>query len=144
MSDARNGNPERDELLVSVLSFGYARSGLPADPAGHGGGFVFDCRCLPNPALVAGLMEYSGLDEPVRAWLDADPGAAAFLARVCGLVDHAADAYRACGYTRLQVCFGCTGGQHRSVYCAERLAEHLRARGARAVVTHTERGTWWE
>jgi RNase adaptor protein for sRNA GlmZ degradation len=144
MAEPFPGAADAPGLLVSVLSFGYVRSGLPRDSSGHGGGFVFDCRCLPNPALVAGLMEYSGLDAPVRAWLDADSGTAGFLARVFDVVDLAANAYLARGYTRLQVCFGCTGGQHRSVYCAERLAEHLRARGARAEVTHSERGVWWE
>jgi RNase adaptor protein for sRNA GlmZ degradation len=133
-----------DELTVTVLSFGYMRSGVPADASGNGGGFVFDCRCLPNPAWEEGFMHLCGLDERVRDWLGADSGTVAFLDSVFAIVDLAIDAFFTRGFTALQVSFGCTGGQHRSVYCSERLAEHLRAKGVCVDVIHTERGKWWE
>jgi len=126
-------------LTVRVASFSY-RNGLPDDLAGHGGGWVFDCRFLPNPGREARFAALTGRDAPVAAFLDAEPAVQAFLARVCELVDAAVDNYRGRNFTDLSVAFGCTGGQHRSVYCAERLAAHLRARGVAVALSHREQG----
>jgi RNase adaptor protein for sRNA GlmZ degradation len=130
-------------LRVDVCSFGYVRSGVPADESGHGGGFVFDCRALPNPGRELRFAGRSGLDEDVAAWLAASPEVEAFLESAWRLVEQSVRAYRAREFTRLSVAFGCTGGQHRSVYCAERVAARLRALGVETRVTHRERGRWW-
>jgi hypothetical protein len=120
------------ELTVRVLSFSY-RDGLPGDDSGHGGGWVFDCRFLPNPGREERFASMTGRDEAVAAYLEAEPTVGAFLERVRTLVDKAVDNYRGRNFTDLSVAFGCTGGRHRSVFCAERLAEHLRRRGGRGV-----------
>jgi RNase adaptor protein for sRNA GlmZ degradation len=115
-------------LTVRVESFSY-RNGLPVDDSGHGGGFVFDCRLLPNPGREARFATHAG-DEPVVAdWLDAREEVAAFLDSVRDMIAQVVDGYQRRGFTHLAVAFGCTGGQHRSVYCATRLARQLRGRG---------------
>ncbi len=126
-------------LTVRVASFAY-RNGLPDDLAGHGGGWVFDCRFLPNPGREARYAALTGRDAPVAAFLDGEPAVQTFLERVCALVDTAVDNYGSRNFTDLSVAFGCTGGQHRSVYCAERLAAHLRARGVAVALRHREQG----
>jgi hypothetical protein len=114
-------------LTVRIESFSYRR-GLPADDSGHGGGFVFDCRALPNPGRDPRYASQAGDDAEVAAWLEAQEETQTFLARIRDLVDQVADAYARRSFTHLTVAFGCTGGQHRSVYCATQLAGHLRAR----------------
>jgi aminoglycoside/choline kinase family phosphotransferase len=126
-------------LTVRVLSFAY-RDGLPDDDSGHGGGWVFDCRFLPNPGREARFASLTGRDATVAGYLKAEPAVGAFLETVKGLVDEAVDNYRSRNFTDLSVAFGCTGGQHRSVYCAERLAEHLRSRGVAVELRHREIG----
>jgi aminoglycoside/choline kinase family phosphotransferase len=130
-------------LTVRVGSFSY-RHGLPADPSGHGGGFVFDCRAIENPGQHATFAERSGLDPAVEGFLDELPAAQDFLAHARALVESQVRAYLARGFTSLDVRFGCTGGQHRSVYFAERLARALSTAfpAARVVVEHRERGRW--
>src|SRR5262249_33919105 len=94
----------------------------------HGGGFVFDCRALPNPGRHSEFMALSGRDAPVIEFLEAAPEIAAFWAHVAPLVDaHIAD-FRQRQFSHLAVAVGCTGGPHRSVYFAERLARHVRER----------------
>jgi len=127
------------ELTVRVLSFSY-RDGLPGDESGHGGGWVFDCRFLPNPGREERFAPMTGRDEAVAAYLEAEPSVGAFLERVRTLVDEAVDNYRSRNFTDLSVAFGCTGGRHRSVFCAERLAEHLRRRGVAVELRHREIG----
>ena len=127
------------ELTVRVLSFSY-RDGLPGDDSGHGGGWVFDCRFLPNPGREERFASMTGRDEAVAAYLEAEPTVGAFLERVRALVDEAVDNYRGRNFTDLSVAFGCTGGRHRSVFCAERLAEHLRRRGVAVELRHREIG----
>ena len=126
-------------LTVRVASFAY-RDGLPDDLSGHGGGWVFDCRFLPNPGRESRFAPLTGRDTAVAAFLDAQPAVQTFLDRVGALVDAAVDNYRGRNFTDLSVAFGCTGGQHRSVYCAERLAEHLRARDVAVALRHRELG----
>lgn len=130
------------ELVVDVFSFGYTRSGIPYDVTGNGGGFVFDCRCLPNPGRYALFMHMTGRDSDVMRFLDTDPVVQNFLHGVFALTDLALQNYLDRGFYHLMISFGCTGGQHRSVYCADRLAEHLRIRGIRCSVTHCERKLW--
>jgi aminoglycoside/choline kinase family phosphotransferase len=127
------------ELTVRVSSFSY-RDGVPTDYSGHGGGWVFDCRFLPNPGREERFAAMTGRDVAVASFLEAEPALGIFLDRVKALVDDAVDNYRSRNFTDLSVAFGCTGGRHRSVYCAERLAEHLRARGVAVDLQHREIG----
>ena len=128
---------------VHIYSFGYHRSGIPEDPYGNGGGFVFDCRALPNPGRDPAMFPLSGLDEEVTLELEQYPEVREFLRKAFELIDTTIQLYEVRGFEHLHVSFGCTGGQHRSVYCARRLAEHLKRNGIRASVTHTEQGIWW-
>lgn len=113
-------------LTVRIFSFSFHQGGLPADESGNGGGFVFDARGLPNPGRLAEFKQLTGRDAAVREYLERQPTVHEFLAHVCALVDASVANYRERGFSSLMVSFGCTGGQHRSVYLAERLAEHLR------------------
>lgn len=114
-------------LTVRIHSFSY-KNGLPTDDKGHGGGFVFDCRALPNPGRLETFAPLTGRDEAVVRYLDADPAVRRFLDNVYGLLGQTVENYKGRNFTDLLVAFGCTGGRHRSVYCAERLAAHLRER----------------
>jgi RNase adaptor protein for sRNA GlmZ degradation len=110
---------------------------LPKDESGHGGGFVFDGRSIPNPGREERFKNLSGKDAPVVEYLNQQPSAHQFLANVTSLVDASVRNYQDRGFKNLMVSFGCTGGQHRSVYLAEQLAKHLRARnGVEVVVRH--------
>jgi aminoglycoside/choline kinase family phosphotransferase len=113
------------KLTVRIQSFSYM-DGLPTDEKGHGGGYVFDCRVLPNPGRFQEYAKLTGRDEPVIAFLESEPAVRDFLGHVFALIDGAVGNYQLRNFTDLLVAFGCTGGQHRSVYCAEQLAVHLR------------------
>ena len=115
------------KLTVRIQSFSY-RDGMPVDETGHGGGFVFDCRCLPNPGRVAGFAKLTGKDPETIAFLEKTPEVSRFLEHVYAILDQAVEDYRSRNFTDLMVAFGCTGGRHRSVYCAELLAKRLRDR----------------
>ncbi len=114
-------------LEVRVCSFSY-RKGIPSDWSGNGGGYVFDCRAIPNPGKLEKYRKSTGMDEDVRSYLEEDGTVYSFMDNVCGMVDRHVEKYLERGFTSLMVCFGCTGGQHRSVYCAESLAAHLVSR----------------
>jgi aminoglycoside/choline kinase family phosphotransferase len=130
--------PKEENLTVKISSFSYRR-GVPEDETGHGGGFVFDARAIPNPGREAQFQLLTGKDVPVVEYLTAEESARQFLANVTALVDASVDAYQRRGFTSLTVSFGCTGGQHRSVFFAEQLAKHLRSRnGVDVVVRHLE------
>ena len=129
-------------LHIDLYSFGYHRSGIPQDPSGNGGGFVFDCRVLPNPGREARYAKQSGLDSDVREFLEERSETAEFLTHAVAMIERTAHAYEARGFVHLQVCFGCTGGQHRSVFCAEQAVRILRQLGFHVSVTHTEREAW--
>ena len=122
-SVASGGNP----LTVRVLSFSFHR-GLPADESGNGGGFVFDGRSLPNPGREDRFKPLTGRDAPVIEYLNQQDSVHQFLANATSLVDASVDTYQRRGFKNLMVSFGCTGGQHRSVFLAEKLAKHLRGR----------------
>ena len=124
---------EPENLIVQIFSFSYRR-GLPKDEAGHGGGFVFDCRTLPNPGREEAYKTLTGNDAPVIDYLNQQNSVHQFLASVMSLVDASVSNYLGRGFKSLTVSFGCTGGQHRSVYLAEQLAKHLRGRNSVEVV----------
>jgi aminoglycoside/choline kinase family phosphotransferase len=130
-------------LTVHVTSFSY-RQGLPPDRTGHGGGYVFDCRALPNPGRQEEFAALNGCDPAVVAFLEAVPETEAFWSRVFPLVDAHVANFQDRGFSDLSVAFGCTGGQHRSVYFAERLARRLRERhpGVTVQVEHLAGGRW--
>ncbi|MBI4376427.1 MAG: phosphotransferase [Elusimicrobia bacterium] len=113
------------KLTVRVQSFSY-KNGVPTNEKGHGGGYVFDCRALPNPGRFERFSKIDGRHSEVIAFLEKEPEVGRFLSHVYGLVDQAVENYRSRNFTDLQVAFGCTGGQHRSIYCAESLARHVR------------------
>ena len=127
-------------LTVTVYSFSFKR-GVPADESGNGGGYVFDCRSTHNPGKYDEFKQLTGLDQPVIDFLERDGEILRFLDSVYGLVDHHVERFLERGFSHLQVAFGCTGGQHRSVYCAEQLTKHLRDKyGVRIHLIHRERG----
>jgi aminoglycoside/choline kinase family phosphotransferase len=129
---------DADNLVVRIFSFSFHR-GLPKDESGNGGGFVFDGRSLPNPGREERFKALTGRDAPVIDYLNQQESAHQFLASVMSLVDASVSSYQRRGFKHLMVSFGCTGGQHRSVYLAEQLAKHLRGRnGVEVIVVHRE------
>ena len=130
-------------LLVDIYSFGFQASGIPKDPSENKGGHVFDCRCLPNPGRLDEYKRLTGLDASVKEWL-ANYEEVLQLAKTCTLlVEQSIQAYLKRDFDRLMVAFGCTGGQHRSVYLSEWLKSYLAPRSdIRVQVTHTEKKNW--
>lgn len=127
---------QADTLTVRVFSFSYHK-GLPKDDSGNGGGFVFDGRSLPNPGREERFKLLTGKDQPVIDYLNQQESVHQFLASVMSLVEASISSYQERGFKNLMVSFGCTGGQHRSVFLAEQLAKRLRARkDVQLVVRH--------
>lgn len=133
--------PDFDGLTVSIQSFSYRR-GLPSDPSGNGGGHIFDCRALPNPGRYPEYQALTGADPQVAAFLQGQPAVATFLDHAQAIIAQSITCYLDRRFTHLSVAFGCTGGQHRSVYCAGQIARRLHEAypQCRILLQHREQG----
>lgn len=129
---------QKRELTVRVFSFAY-KKGVPNDISGNGGGYVFDCRAINNPGKFEKYSKVTGLDEPVIKFLEDDGEIVEFLDNIYPLVDKHVKRYIDRGFTDLMISFGCTGGQHRSVYAAQHVAEHINVKfGVKVSLVHRE------
>ena len=128
-------------LVVKVWSFSF-KKGIPEDYTGNGGGYVFDCRSTNNPGRYDSYKQLTGLDAPVIKFLEDDGEIVRYLDHIYSIVEPHVNRYLERGFTNLSVAFGCTGGQHRSVYCAEHLAAHLSEAFPQAIIhlIHREQG----
>ena len=128
----------KDELEVRVTSFAY-KKGIPSDPSGNGGGYVFDCRAINNPGKFERYNNVTGLDAPVIQFFKEDGEMDVYLESIYKLVDSHVKRYVERSFTHLMVSFGCTGGQHRSVYASQRIAEHISEKfGVKVSLIHRE------
>ncbi|MCB0317345.1 MAG: hypothetical protein KDD56_01215 [Bdellovibrionales bacterium] len=126
-------------LEVLIFSFSYKKSTLPFNESEHGGGFVFDCRCIPNPGREEKFKERTGKDADVKDFLMNQSEANEFFDNVKKIAEQACSKYLDRGFDQLMFCFGCTGGQHRSVYFAEKLADLLdRNEDIKVILKHCE------
>ena len=133
-----NEFPQDRRLEVQIYSFAY-KKGIPADNTGNGGGYVFDCRSINNPGKYEHYRPFNGMDQEVIKFLEDDGEVNTFLESVYKLTDAHVQRFIERKFTHLQVCFGCTGGQHRSVYCAEHLGQYLSHKyNVKVTVTHRE------
>lgn len=112
-------------LKIRIGSFSYIYGRIPQDPSGNGGGHVFDCRALPNPGRYDEYKELTGMDEPVANYLMKEADVHHFFEQVAAIVDQSVSKYLERGFTDIMISFGCTGGQHRSVFLAEQLSKYL-------------------
>lgn len=130
--------PGAGSLEVLVTSFSF-RKGIPEDPSGNGGGYVFDCRALPNPGKIEYYRSFTGMDREVEDFFRDKPQVPEFLSSVFRLADAHVERFLERGFTHMMISFGCTGGQHRSVYCAGKMASHLKEKyGVKVVLVHRE------
>ncbi|MBY0346941.1 MAG: phosphotransferase [Hydrotalea flava] len=133
---------EHTPLRVEINSFSY-REGIPADTTDNGGGFVFDMRGILNPGRINAYKHLSGMDKPVQDFLEQQTQMNVFLNSVWDVIDITIQEYMQRGFHHLQINFGCTGGQHRSVYAAEQTARHLRNKyNLKVQLNHTNRANW--
>jgi len=141
----RYQQPKRSEdvkLHVHVNSFSY-KNGIPKDSSAHGGGYVFDCRGLLNPGRYAAYKHLTGKDEAVKQFLERETRMPEFIDHACAMVALNVEDYLSRGFENLSVSFGCTGGQHRSVYAAEALARHLTSKyNIPVTLTHLNEKKW--
>jgi len=128
----------RKPLVVKVYSFSY-KKGIPQDNSGNGGGFVFDCRAVNNPGKYERYQSLTGLDESVKVFLEEDGEILTFIDHAFALADASVKRYKDRGFTNLMISFGCTGGRHRSVYSAQKMAEHINEKfGVEVQLVHRE------
>lgn len=128
-------------LVVNINSFSFLKRGYPVDESGNGGGFVFDCRAIHNPGRFEQYKQLTGRDKPVKDFLEQQTKMTDFLNNVYNMVDISVEDYLKRGFENLSINFGCTGGQHRSVYAAEETARHLRNKyGLKITLHHLEQG----
>jgi aminoglycoside/choline kinase family phosphotransferase len=133
---------EETPLVIEINSFSY-KKGLPKDASDNGGGFMFDMRGILNPGRFDEYKKLSGLDKPVQDFLEQRTKMNEFLNSVWDLVDISVEDYLKRGFSNLQVNFGCTGGQHRSVYAAEQTARHLKNKyKLKVVLSHNNKNNW--
>ncbi len=129
---------ENAQLQITITSFSY-KKGIPEDPSGNGGGHVFDCRAILNPGRFEPYKTITGRDQPVIDFLEEKTDIKDFLATAFDIVDRSVKVYLDRNFQHLMVSFGCTGGQHRSVYSADALATHLKEKfPVKIVVNHVE------
>ncbi|MET7037004.1 RapZ C-terminal domain-containing protein [Elizabethkingia miricola] len=129
-----------NKLTIEVHSFSYKKGGIPKDNSGNGGGFVFDCRGILNPGRIEEYKQQTGNDIPVQEYLEEKTKIQDFLNSVFSIVSINIDDYLARGFENLQINFGCTGGQHRSVYSAIKTAAFIREKypQAKVILHHDE------
>jgi aminoglycoside/choline kinase family phosphotransferase len=129
-------------LLVTINSFSY-KKGIPSDASENGGGYVFDMRGILNPGRIEMYKTQSGLDKPVKDFLEQHTDMPSFLNGVFSIIDISVSDYIKRGFSSLMINFGCTGGQHRSVYAAEALTRHLRNKfKVKINLSHTNKDNW--
>lgn len=121
-------------LKVTIHSFSYKKCGIPADPSGNGGGFIFDCRFIYNPGREAEFKLLTGLDKEVAVFLEEQKEMQNFLKNIFEIIDPAIENYLERNFTDLMISFGCTGGQHRSVYASEKTKQHIEGKFKNVII----------
>jgi RNase adaptor protein for sRNA GlmZ degradation len=130
-----------NRLVIKVNSFSYKKSGIPIDDSGNGGGFVFDCRGILNPGRIEEYKKQTGLDQPVRDFLESQTQMPSFISHIQSIIEITVQDYLTRGFENLIISFGCTGGQHRSVYGADVVAMFLHNKyNIPVYVKHIEQG----
>jgi RNase adaptor protein for sRNA GlmZ degradation len=130
-------------LVVNVQSFSFIKTGYPKDETKNGGGFVFDMRGILNPGRFDDYKHLSGLDKPVKDFLEQQTKMPEFLIGIYSVIDISVEDYIKRGFEHLEINFGCTGGQHRSVYAAEAVARHLRNKfKVKIELNHSNKENW--
>ena len=125
------------KLHIDIHSFSYKKGGIPKDEGDNGGGFCFDCRGILNPGRIDQYKSQTGKDLPVQEFLETKTRMPEFLESIEKVISITVENYLERGFESLQINFGCTGGQHRSVYCAEKIGEYVRKKYPDALVTVT-------
>lgn len=134
---------EQTPLMVKIHSFSYLKNGYPKDETKNGGGFVFDCRGILNPGRIDVYKTQTGQDKPVKDFLEQETKMPGFLNSIYDIVDITVEDYIKRGFESLEINFGCTGGQHRSVYAAEAVARHLKNKfGVKISIKHLNADNW--